>query len=221
MVTCYFYKNILLFLLIKLNSNLYKLKSFYFITTNFTDIFSVCLQIGSFISIQCLILLSVYHFITFITPGLFKFEYKLLKLIIVVCCLLFCISIIFFHLFFLPFLCDFFLMFQQKCGVTIFFESRITEYFVFYKEVYFIIILVGQVFAIILLNVILINKKIDFIHKYRKVFYFSFILISTLITPPDVISQVLIGTGFIVFYELIVLIIFLVKYTLINKISNF
>ena len=109
MVTCYFYKNILLFLLIKLNSNLYKLKSFYFITTNFTDIFSVCLQIGSFISIQCLILLSVYHFITFITPGLFKFEYKLLKLIIVVCCLLFCISIIFFHLFFLPFLCDFFL----------------------------------------------------------------------------------------------------------------
>jgi Sec-independent protein secretion pathway component TatC len=108
MVTCYFYKNILLFLLIKLNSNLYKLKSFYFITTNFTDIFSVCLQIGSFISIQCLILLSVYHFITFITPGLFKFEYKLLKLIIVVCCLLFCISIIFFHLFFYLFYVIFF-----------------------------------------------------------------------------------------------------------------
>ena len=108
MVTCYFYKNILLFLLIKLNSNLYKLKSFYFITTNFTDIFSVCLQIGSFISIQCLILLSVYHFITFITPGLFNFEYNLLKLIFVLCCLLFCIIFFFFSFFFYLFYVIFF-----------------------------------------------------------------------------------------------------------------
>ena len=49
---CYCYKEILLFLLVKLNVKLYSLNSFYFISTNLIDVFSVYLQLSYFISTQ-------------------------------------------------------------------------------------------------------------------------------------------------------------------------
>lgn len=213
MFTCYFYKNILLFLLIKINFKLYNLELFYFIATNLSDMFFVCLQLVHFVSFHCLIFLIIYHTLSFLAPGLFKFEYKKLILVIYISLILFVFSIILLHSCILPFLWDFFLTFQTNCGINVFFESKITEYFIFYKEIYFLTILIGQIFAAILLNIMLVKKKIDFIHKSRKLLYFTFILISTVITPPDVISQIIVGINFIVFYELIVLTIFFKKHT--------
>lgn len=215
MLICYVYKKILLFLLVKINFKLYKLKVFYFITTNLTEVFSVCLQLISFVSFQLTTLLAIYHLVAFLTPGLFKFEYKILKLIINLCCLLCCFSIIFLHVYILPFLFDFFFKFMYSCGINIFFESKITEYFSFYKDVYFLTVLISQILAVILINLLLINNKINFVHKYRKIVYLSFILISTLTTPPDVVSQIIVSITFISIYEIIVLFVLTNKYLMI------
>lgn len=212
MFTCYYYKNILLFLLIKLNFRLYNLKLFYFITTNLSDVFSVCLKLSYFISFQFTILLIIYHITMFFSPGLFKFEYNLLKLTIFVCFILFIIGIAILHLFVLPFLWDFFLALQSTCKIQIFFESKITEYFDFYLEIYMLVILITQICSIILLNLLLVKNKIVFIINYRKFVYVSFILISTLITPPDVVSQILVSTCLVLFYELIVFSVLLQKH---------
>ena len=204
-ITCYFYKNVLLFLLIKLNYKLYSLKSFYFITTNLSDVFTVCLKCSYFISFQFLIILIIYHILMFLSPGLFNFEYKILRLLVCICVILFILSILILHLCILPFLWDFFLSFQENCKINIFFESKLTEYFEFYQNIYFVVILINQSFSFIILHLLLTNRKIMFILTSRKIVYFIFILFATLITPPDIISQILIGTGLILFYEFLVI----------------
>lgn len=210
-ITCYFYKNILLFLLIKFNFKLYDLELFYFITTNLSDVFSVCIQLSYFVSNQLLIFLVCYHFFMFLTPGLFKFEYILIKVSINVGCLLFCLSMLMLHLFILPTLCDFFFNFQINCGVKVFFESKITEYFIFYKNMYFLTMLIGQIFSLIILRLIFSGNKLSFIKKSRKSLYLIFFIFSTFLTPPDIFSQIIIGLCLISFYESFVLCMFMVK----------
>ena len=212
MVVCYVYKNVLLFLLLKVNFKLYNLKVFYFITTNIIDVFSVSLSIGSFISFHCLIIVTLYHFFSFIIPALFNFEYNKLKVIVFTCFLFFYVSISTFHFYILPFLCDFFLTFQKSCSVNIFFESKITEYFNFYKSLYVLIVLIGQLFSVMLVNLLLITEKVLFLRKFRKIIYLGFVFISTVITPPDVFSQVLLSFFFIVNYELFIFNILIIKY---------
>lgn len=205
MMTCYLYKNVLLFLLIKLNFKLYNLKLFYFITTNLSDVFTVCLKCSYFISLQFLIVLIIYHSLMFLSPGLFNFEYKVLKLFVFICVILFILSLLLLHLYILPFLWEFFLSFQENCKINVFFESKLTEYFEFYQNIYFIVILISQSFSFLIVHLLLTSKKIIFITTSRKIVYFSFILIATLVTPPDIISQILIGTGLILFYECLIL----------------
>ena len=212
-IVCYIYKNSLLFLLIKSNFKLYNMKLFYFITTNLIDVFSVCLQLVSFVSFQFLIILFFYHVISFLTPGLFKFEYNILKFVVKMCWGFFLMSLILMHMYVLPFLWTFFLKLQYNCGLIIFFESKLIEYFYFYKEVYLLLVSIGQIFSGILLNLVLTKKKINFMCKYRKLIYFSFILVSTLITPPDVVSQIFVSMCFVMFYEAVVILVFLNKYT--------
>lgn len=212
MCMCYFYKNILVFLLIKLNIKLYNLHTFYFISTNISDVFSVYLKLSYFISNQFAIILAVYHIGSFLAPGLFKFEYNALKLTFSVFGVLFIFSLILLHWFVLPFLCDFFFSFLSDSTINVFFESKLTEYFQFYKEIYFLICCIGQFFALILVYIYFIDKKINFILSSRKFVYVSFLILSTLITPPDVISQIIVTTYFIIFYELMLVGVFLKKY---------
>lgn len=159
MITCYFYKNVLLFLLIKINFKLYNLELFYFITTNVSDVFSVCLRLSYFINYHFIFILITYHFFTFLSSGLFKSEYYLFKSVIFISYFFFIISIVFLHLSILPVLWDFFLILQTKCDINIFFESKITEYLNFYIEIYFLMILISQIFVIIVIKLILVKKK--------------------------------------------------------------
>lgn len=212
MFTCYYYKNILLFLLIKLNLKLYHLKSFYFISTNLADVFSVCLKLSYFFSNQFTFLLLIYHIVMFLAPSLFKSEYYLLKIYILVNFLTFILGLVVLHVFLLPFLWEFFLTTQTNSKIQIFFESRITEYYDFYTKIYFLMILITQICGLILINLFVIKKKIIFVLKSRKPIYVFFIVISTIITPPDIISQVIISSYFIIFYEFIVLNLFFKKH---------
>ena len=212
MVVCYLYKNILLFLILKINFKLYNLKVFYFITTNIVDVFYVSLSVGSFVSFHFLILISCYHFFSFLIPALFNFEYNKLKLIVFVFFLIFTLSILIYHLVILPFICEFFLTFQKSCNINIFFEAKITEYFNFYKNFYNIIVLVSQIFAVIIVNLLFVNEQVLFVKKFRKIIYLGFIVFSTLITPPDVVSQLLISFFLIISCELLIFNILFIKY---------
>jgi len=209
---CYSYKETLLFLLVKLNIKLYYLESFYFISTNLTDVFSVYLQLSYFVSTQLSIFIFIYHFLSFISPGLFEHEYKMLKLIVLMSLFFLSLSILILNIFVLPYVWTFFSGFQTNQyneSINIFFEAQITEYLNFYILTYYINVSIGQVFVVFLLLLNFIENKIKFINNTRKIFYSIFLIFATIITPPDIISQIIISLCFSLIYEIIVIIILL------------
>jgi len=116
----------------------------------------------------------------------------------------------------LPVCWDFFSSFQTSTNqyINIFFEAKITEYFSLYMLVYYITSLTFQIFVIVFLTINLLDKKFEFIKTTRKIFYMLFILLATLVTPPDVISQLLTVSCFILVYESFIVI------TVLKKIFN-
>ena len=50
-----------------------------------------------------------------------------------------------------------------------------------------------------------IGVHIELLKKVRKFFYYFFIFFSTMVTPPDIISQILFSISIILIYELVIL----------------
>ena len=63
-------------------------------------------------------------------------------------------------------------------------------------------------FSVITVLLMFVQKKINFILKTRKIFYLSFLVTATLLTPPDVVSQVVLTILFISIYEFLVILFF-------------
>jgi sec-independent protein translocase protein TatC len=204
-IVCYFYKEALLFVLINPTQNLLEASSYY-IFTDVSEIFYVYIQLTFFISNQITVLMFFYHLLVFLALGLYRFEFNKLKFTFQIFIITWLSSIILLYKFLIPFSWSFFLNFQKnKMGlqpVSFFFEAKIVEYFNYFTNLYYICLLSSQFLIIIavLLNSIS-NKKNK---MFRKLFYLIFIIFSTLITPPDVISQIIVTINLIVIYEMII-----------------
>lgn len=210
---CYYFADQLIFSFSKklIQSNLLK----YFIFTNITEIIQtnifIALIISLFISLQLLFI----QFWLFISNGLFKYEnLNIIKF--------FCFFTIFNSLIInvilikiIPYLWFFFInyTFSNEYLFNIYFEPKINNYFnfIFYTFIYIYLLF----FYFFLLFYIILNQKfkIDIIINLRKIFYFKFLIIATIISPPDILSQFIITLFFIIFFELyIYLYLFIKKY---------
>lgn len=216
-IISYYYKEIILFLLVK--SNLKMSENFYFITTNITEMLFIYIKLAYFNSFQFLCLFCIYHVFLFLMPGLYFKEYKKIKLgvFLIISNYLFIHHLYIKHIF--PSIWCFLINYYQSDNtiIKIYLESQITDYVQFYCSNFFILFLVSQAF--ILLFIYLLNKKnlIFFIKKFRKFFYSFFLLQSTLLTPPDIFSQIFVGLALIFIYEFIIILsVFLNKIMVTN-----
>ena len=202
--TCYYYKEILLFLLVNLNGNFLSTNStqYYFIFTNISELFSVYLDLIFFISNQTTIFFLIYHSVLFISSGLYKSEYKKLIYIFKIFLFSWFAAVFIFNSIILPTSIKFFLGFQQTKSASFFFEAKILEYFDYFINLYYICFSSFQSLALTILILINFNNSIIQIKRFRKLFYLLFLVFATLITPPDTISQILMGGSLIVLYEL-------------------
>ena len=213
LIISYSNKEILLFLCIKpilfLSSN--NSSSFYFIATDLTDVFSTYLELVYLISFSLTIFFSGYHFLTFLKPALYLSEANVFKVFSISSFVLLLVSLQLLHKIILPFTLLFFASFQDFSlnNVNIFLEARINDYVSLYIFFYWLLITVMQVFLIFSLVLSVLEKKLKFIKTTRKSFYLVFFLISTVLTPPDVISQIFLGLNFILIYEILIIIIIL------------
>lgn len=210
-VTCFSYKETLLFLTIKPNIYLYTQNFVYFIATNLTDILSSYLHLSYFLANQIVTLYTLYNIFTFLMPALYQFEYRYLRIILFFILFFWFLSFFVLNSYILPYCWNFFLSFQSTVvnqAIKVHFEAKITEYVYFYIFLHSIYIGISQVFLILFL--LLDNRidKINFVKNTRKFLYFMFFLVATLITPPDIFSQIIVGCSFILIYEIIILIIF-------------
>ena len=213
-IVSYLYKETLVFLLVKLSVTESELIFFYFIATNLTDIFKVYVDIAYFVSFQVFIIIVCYNLFMFFTPALFVYEYKKIKFVLVTFFVLTIIGIYLLNTIILPYSFSFFLAFNKSSSynVDVFFEFKITEYVQFYKSIYYIIIFLSQFFSFIFLLFDSMKNKIKFILSTRKVFYIIFLLLSTLLTPPDILGQLLSAFLLVVCFEFLIIIIIFKNY---------
>jgi sec-independent protein translocase protein TatC len=207
----YFNKETLLFLIVKSNAAINYNKSFYFIATNITDLFSIYLELSYFVAFQLTVIFGVFQLKSFFLPALYPSERKKFILVYRICLFFWLFSIIFLNKVVLPFCWEFFSGFfsTSNCSVTIFLEVKVTEYLLFYITAYYTTILLGQGFVLLFLLLNAKKEKLTFIKTTRKSFYFIFFLLATVLTPPDVSSQLFLGSIFILIYEVIIITVIL------------
>ena len=220
-IISYYYKEIILFFVLNsvdLLNNLVYTK--YFIFTDLTEIFYVYIILVFFVSNQVLFFTTLYHIFMFLSLGLYHFEYSRLKAFIKLSIISFLIAIVILNKLILPLSWEFFLNFQDQDyfkPIPFFFEAKLSEYLSYYINLYYLCLINCYISSFLLFFAISFSKNTIRIRQMRKHFYFVFVLISTLTTPPDVISQVFIGLVLIFVYELM---IFFRISSLINKATN-
>lgn len=201
----YVYKETLLFLcLTKVHLFCDSNVLFYFIFTDVKEVFSVYLQLILFVGNQFCVFYLLFHILSFLSLGLYKFEYRYLKLLFYSGLFFWFFSFILFNQLLLPISWNFFLSFQMLTSFSLYFEAKLNEYLNFYIFFYYICTFYCQIFIIIVFFIDYINTNLDLIKKSRKFFYYIFFFFSTLVTPPDVISQILFSFAIIVMYELVI-----------------
>ena len=206
LATCYYFKEALLFVFV--NSNQYSKDLPYFIFTNVDEIFYVYLRLIFFIANQVTILLALYHGLVFLTFGLYNSEYKQLRSIFRIFLITWFFSIILLKEVIVPFSWSFFLSFQETGNdlqpTSFYFEARILEYLNYFTNFYYVCMINCQLLSLSILVLNNVSKKVGTIKTFRKLFYLIFILFSTLTTPPDIFSQIVMSFILISIYELLI-----------------
>ena len=183
-LVCYWYKDVLLFLITQMHLHD---ENVYFIFTDVTELFSVYIKVVFFVTIQVTVWCFFYHLLFFVSIALYPCEFKFFS------------SLWFYGTFFwflasflssyvmIPFGWSFFLSFQLS---GFYFEARINEYLSFYFNTYGLCLIYCQLFTILFFFITDIKHDSNYIKKYRKLYYYMFLIFATCVTPPDLISQI-------------------------------
>lgn len=200
LLICYFYKEALLFLVTQMHLND---KNLYFIFTDVTELFSVYFRLILFVSIQVTLWYFFYHLFSFLSTALYSYEFKFLNFLWTSGSFFFVLSFFLSSYIIIPFGWNFFLSFQTQ--QNFYFEARICEYFSFYVNTYVLCSVYCQLFTFLFLFLAEIQRNYLYIKKYRKLYYYSFLIFATLMTPPDLISQLASTFFVIIIYESVLL----------------
>lgn len=179
----------------------------YFIFTDVIEIFNVYVCLILFLGKQVLFFQLCYHFLMFLVPGFTKKEYRFLLLFFVISSFLFFLSIILFKKFLFPFSWNFFLSFKNFVtfkSLTLHFEAKLLDYIMFFKNFYFSCVLCFQFFLLPFFLVVYFKIDLSNFKSFRKFLYYGCIIFSTLITPPDITSQIVLSFIFIIGCEILV-----------------
>lgn len=206
--TAYYYKTFILTSVIVSNFKLSNEVTNYFIFTSITELFSVYIMLSVFLTVQVLYFTITYHVICFVAPGLYKIEYNYSKHAFLVANMLWVLSLHFLNSVLIPVLSTFFLSFQD-CdlkNVSFYFEARIYDYLVFYKDTYLSCFLGFQSCVLLILLSNLVSNNLELLKTIRKFLYLTLLVFCTAVTPPDVFSQLCLFLLFSSGFEILIFI---------------
>lgn len=201
-----FYKLFLLILIIISNSTLSNEILNYFIFTSITELFLIYIMLGFFITKQITYFIFIYHTICFLSAGLYKTEYCYLKYLFFIGLSLAILCWKFFNKILIPIVSLFFLSFQENIteNIDLYFEAKIYEYLKFFTEIYFDCFVSFQWCIFLILFANYISNNIKLLKTIRKFFYLLILIFSTIMTPPDVFSQLLLFFLFLIGFETLI-----------------
>ncbi|RQD67381.1 MAG: twin-arginine translocase subunit TatC [Tindallia sp. MSAO_Bac2] len=151
----------------------------------------------------------VYQFLAFVMPALYKNEKRILFPIVFMMLIMFSIGILFAYHIAFPFAIAFFLRFASQDLIPMF---TITQYIAFVTQ---FLLTFGLVFQLPLLFLVLGMMNIvsaPFLRKNRKYVLLVIAVGSALITPPDVISQIMIGGPLWLLYEIGIILVAIIQF---------
>jgi sec-independent protein translocase protein TatC len=208
-VISFFYKEALLYFLVKINIFQSKTNFSYFIYTHLTEVFSTYLLLSFITSLYLSFPIFIIHLFYFIRPGLYPFEYKLFKKFILICICVWFLNNILTYYFFVPFIWNYFCYFDSNIlqgPLNLYFEAKLNEYIDLLVSLYILTNLVSQIFFWIYLFILNYNPfDLIFINKSRKYLYLLIFIFASLLTPPDVISQLLFAIPLLILSEFIII----------------
>ena len=198
LLICYWYKDVLLFLVTQIHLND---ENLYFIFTDVTELFYTYFKLISFFSIQITLWYLLYHIFSFLSTALYIQEFNFLSFLFKSTTFFWFFSSFLSSYILIPFGWSFFLGFQSQQGF--YFEARISEYFEFYSGFYTLCLIYCQFFTLLFLFLKDIQESGPYVKRSRKFYYYTFLLLSTILTPPDLVSQIFTTILMIVVYEIV------------------
>lgn len=163
----------------------------YFILTSITELFNVFFNMSFFLVKYVLYYYAFYHIVSFLALGLYHKEYKYLKRVFIISLFLWALSTSIFWNILLPMTYDFFSSFQQKSTETlnVFFEPKLDEYLNFLFDVYSQSYTCFQLLLLIPIFLEYTITNLTALKDLRKVLYIIILSIATIVTPPEVLNQ--------------------------------
>lgn len=185
------------------------------IFTNITEAFFSYINLAIYGNIMILLFLGLYHFLSFLYPGLYYKERKEIKIYLSLFFFFFFVGNIIFYKIIIPSAWSFFLAFETtnlEGFFNIHLEAKINEYL----DLFLMVLLMSNIlFQLPLVLVLIINLNLISVQQlidYRKVFALLSLVLAALCSPPDVFSQLILAIPIILFYESLLFFLILKKH---------
>lgn len=204
-ISCYSFSTEILIIFIKPLEGVLSKKVISFIFTNMSDAFVTNIYISFLLSFVLCSPIFLAHCLFYLMPGLFLYERKqIIQLFLLSFFCFIYINILSYYLL-LPSIWEFFLKFQLEDPsnlIQIKFEGRINEYITLICHFLFFFNILFQ-FPILMYILIKFGViKLEILVFLRKIIYFNFLVLSAMLSPPDILSQILIFIPIFIVYEI-------------------
>lgn len=174
----------------------------HFITTNLPEVFLCFIKLSFFLGFYFSFPIIVSQSWFFLSPALYKYEYNLTKNFLLISLTLFVIGNFFLYKIILPYCWKFFSAFElnyESNGVSLQLETRLHDYLNFFIQLLYSLNLTTN--FCLFLSFFLFRFPAKTLTKLRKIIYFLCFFVATLLTPPDIFSQIFVGLILITLYE--------------------
>lgn len=173
----------------------------YFVSTSLTEIFFTYLQLCTVFSFSFGFSIALTQLYLFLRPGLYEFEAKIIFNIIITAIIFYIFLYVFLFPLIAKILWELFLTYSQSfTAIDLTFEPKLHEYLVHLQQLNKILIFSFP--CLVIVNIIQTHTNIQTWIKYRSIAYITAFFIAAFITPPDILSQTLIGLPLILLYEI-------------------
>ncbi|MEL6712105.1 MAG: twin-arginine translocase subunit TatC [Pseudomonadota bacterium] len=189
----YYYSDaILRFFLFRLN-----LENLININIYLTDSFMTYVYFSIYLAIFIIYIYIILEIYLFVYDAFTREELRVFQIIYFISLLLYFISILLVYFYILPLVVKIFLLNEKYCRFLSLIHAFFMLFFMFYIVLQLPVLLIG----LIKLKLIAVDR----LRAFRKYFIVLSFIIAAVVTPPDVMSQIILALLLIVLYELIII----------------
>ena len=160
----------------------------------------VYMQLSLVVALFATLPVALYHIWSFVRPGLRPIEQRAALKFIPMAVLLFALGVVFAYMVVFPMVFYFATLLSTRMGLT---ETYgITQYFTFMFNIVIPIALFFELPIVVMFLTAIRLLNPSRLHKMRRYAYFILLVISAVITPPDIISAIVVMIPLVILYEI-------------------